>query len=860
MANATRPRDVGAGRFSLARWRSLFAPGARQILKFGLVALAASWLGFYFITGLPYIELETFRATINLHVVTGLVFIPYLVSLVVARRLPGGSPLDVPLVALLGVYLAGTVFSLDWRVSLEVALTAIMAIGVFYVLSDGRALRRWQLEAALMAALLATAVYALWIVGGDYLDWLQLTDAVRGSISAGDLIPPTVPKLHDVGDHPNILGGMLAMALPFFLVAVFRPLPRPLRALAAAALLVIALAVFLSLARSAWLAAGAGAFTSALLLAFATPGGRAFLGRLVPSRPRWRWLLAAATLAVLVVAAIAAVSVLQSVEARPLWLFRASGGPRLDVLGAGAEMIQDYPLYGTGPGLYSLLYPEYSGQFPLHAFHSHNGYLQVAIDLGAFGVAAMILLAAALLWLLAAGLRRAQGGALLSLIACAGALAAFATFSLFDAPNGFKGPLVALAAVGAVAALSYRDAMHSVAPPREGGRWPRLDVVVQLGARVLVPVALAGLLVTWGRLDAAHFYYSEGVANANAARWPEAIAKAERAVELDPQYALYRLQLGVTEGAAYLETRRPALLESALGQLERAVELEPRSAIALVNLSMLLAQGGDRAGARERALAAIEFANSDPAVVLAAGTALETANYGTEAVAAYARAIALDAGLADSPFWNSSSFRRARYLDIIAQSGLVFNTCGYLELARDDLPPGRLTRDQALVACEAQVAANPDDLEQRVSYGGALIDEGDLDAAFVQIDYVLVRQPDNGRARTEFGRWYAAQGEVDAAREQWLLAGQLNQAPALVLLGDSYPPGQVPPEVIDELRSELRGEASQVQFHLIGILYYRSKFFRVSPHVTLLPGEWQQAVPARYSEAVDALERWTAPR
>ncbi|MCI0849654.1 MAG: hypothetical protein J4N26_01720, partial [Chloroflexi bacterium] len=76
----------------------------------------------------------------------------------------------------------------------------------------------------------------------------------------------------------------------------------------------------------------------------------------------------------------------------------------------------------------------------------------------------------------------------------------------------------------------------------------------------------------------------------------------------------------------------------------------------------------------------------------------------------------------------------------------------------------------------------------------------------------------------------------------------------------SYPPGQVPPEVIDELRSELRGEASQVQFHLIGILYYRSKFFRVSPHVTLLPGEWQQAVPARYSEAVDALERWTAPR
>ena len=80
---------------------------------------------------------------------------------------------------------------------------------------------------------------------------------------------------------------------------------------------------------------------------------------------------------------------------------------------------------------------------------------------------------------------------------------------------------------------------------------------------------------------------------------------------------------------------------------------------------------------------------------------------------------------------------------------------------------------------------------------------------------------------------------------------------ALVLLGDSYPAGQVPDEVVDALRSELRGAASQVQFHLTGILYYRFKFFRASPITMLLPGEWQDAVPARYAEANAALARWT---
>lgn len=103
----------------------------------------------------------------------------------------------------------------------------------------------------------------------------------------------------------------------------------------------------------------------------------------------------------------------------------------------------------------------------------------------------------------------------------------------------------------------------------------------------------------------------------------------------------------------------------------------------------------------------------------------------------------------------------------------------------------------------------------------------------------------------------AVDTRLESAKEEWSArvgAPDLNLA--LVLLGDSYEPGQVPGEVVDALQDELRTAASQVQFHLTGILYYRFKFFRSSPFVILLPGDWRDAVPGRFARATAALERW----
>ena len=799
-----------------------------------------------------------------LHVVTAVVFVPYLISLVLGRRLPGGSVLDVPIVALVGVLLLATATSLNWRVSLEVSLTVLMAVGVFYVLSDRRLLRAWQVEAALVLAAVAAALAAIWVVGGDYLDSLRLTNAVRGGLSLGDLLPATVPRVHDVGDHPNLLGAVLAMSVPFLFVALFRPMHAALRTLAAVGVAAVLLAIFLTLSRSAWLGVGTGLLTTGTLLATCSPVGRNLVRHLWPATAPRRWLLASLALAVLVGTGLLVAYLAQSVEARPLWLFRASDAPRWSVMQTGAEMAGDYLPLGTGPGVFSLLYPEYSGRFPVHAFHSHNGFLQTAIDMGIPGVLAMLALAGALGWLLVRALRRTDGPARLSIIACSGAFVTLATFSLFDAPNGFKGPLVMLAAVGAVAVLSSKEGRTRRPPASDSFAWRKVGRVAVLMARAVAPVVMMGVLIVWvARLDIAHYHYSVGLSRANAERWPEALDEAQQAVDLDPTYAIYRLQLGSAQAQAYLDTGNVTLLADARAELERGVELEPRSAIGHANLALLLAVARERDAVLPHALAARRFANSDPTVVLAAGVALEASNWGEEATKAYGQALQLDAGLADSPFWTRTAFRRTRYAAIVSSSALIFNHCLLLGLADAGLPAGPLTRSEALASCQERVAADPGNSGKRVHLAEALMNDGDQSGAFAHLDYVLTRQPDYGPARTVLGRWYEAEGDIEEARVQWLRGGQLNQLDSLVLLGDSYPLGLIPPEVVEATRSELR--RNQEQRDLIGVLYYRFKFFRASPIAILppddlLPDDWQEAVPGRIARARDALERWTAER
>ena len=109
-----------------------------------------------------------------------------------------------------------------------------------------------------MLAGAAAAIWALWNVAGDYKHWLDFARATGGGFHLGDLIPPTVPKVHGVSDHPNILGMTLVLIIPFYIVAAYRAPSLWERWGAAAALLAAAWAIFLMLST---LCLGRGAFS-----------------------------------------------------------------------------------------------------------------------------------------------------------------------------------------------------------------------------------------------------------------------------------------------------------------------------------------------------------------------------------------------------------------------------------------------------------------------------------------------------------------------------------------------------------------------------------------------------------------------
>jgi len=861
---------------------SVEAPSGRRLslVRGGLMIAFAAWLGYYVISGAPYLSLRVFGPTAALHALTAAVAIAYLLYLSFRRRLPGRTFLDWPVFALLLAYGAATAASINWRVSLEMTLQVVMVALVFYVAADHDLLDVGQVRRAFLLVMAAAAACALFQVGRDYWDWLRLARAVDPSWGPGDLLPPTVPRVHGVGDHPNMLAMGLVLAVPFYVVGLLGGRRRLLRLAAAGGLVLSGGALFFTLSRAGWLAAAiALALAAAGWVAVARPH-LALALRLERAEQRGvRLALYATALAALVGVLAVALLLATGWESRPEWLFRGSLSPRLDAMAAGGEMFRDRPLLGTGPGSYGLIYSQYSGSYPVHAMHSHNGYLQAAVDLGVAGVGVMVILVVAAGGALWRGYRRATPEGRLLLVACGASVAGFLVHSLADAPNASKTVLVPLAVVLAMM-------VRAVPAPRRAAVWPTAANGSEAGpspdeGRDLPPaapwaglwrrcfllppftvlVALVALLFFWGNLDGPHHRYSQGLEDADAGRWLEAVPDFQRAVEGDPDFALYQLQLGLSETMAYLSGAPRPLLEQGIGHLERGVALEPRSAVGHANLARAYLLAGHPQEARGSAQEAIRWAGHDPVVAIVAASVLEEAGTAEEAREAYATAIALDASLAFSPFWSGSDFRRQNFEEIVGRSILPLNPCLVGQQLLLPEASTNLDLEQAAQDCRLFILDQPGNVGARVDLATILMAAGQPQEALAILEEAVARHPDDGAVRRALGEWYFKAGDLERAHREWLLGAQLDDPRAAMLLGDSYGPEPVPEEVVRRAQEILySGDTNLtvggVQLYLLGILYYRMKFHRESPTVILVPGEWQEALGGPYAALSEALGRW----
>ncbi len=394
-----------------------------------------------------------------------------------------------------------------------------------------------------------------------------------------------------------------------------------------------------------------------------------------------------------------------------------------------------------------------------------------------------------------------------------------------------------------------------------GQRQPRPPRLVSSGnvPRLLILAFVPLFLGAWLWTDLGHDRYYKSLHLLNKGDLDGAVRQSLDAARLDPAFSVYHLHAGVTQAIDYLVkqehgTTSAGLLDGAIASLRRAVDLEPRGGAGHANLAIALRMDGQRDAAVEQARLAMARSPGDGAISAVAGTIFEWADMPGDAIYAYTNAVTHDAGLIDSPFWEATEFRRDTRETIVA--GTFLSPCQKARVVAmyrgypDDL--------QGLAGACATEVASSNDPRRRSDLAVALASLGRIDDAKREAQAAVDHAPDNAFARTALAIAKAHDGSLDEVRHQLMLAADLGDPDAALLLYYTFkkppPPlagnlslpfeeGDMPDEVKDRLEAALPQSGSLVydqgiQDYLLGILYYRPRFFRESPTSILIPGDW----------------------
>ncbi|MHB8572429.1 MAG: O-antigen ligase family protein [Candidatus Dormibacteria bacterium] len=552
---------------------------------------------------------------VALHLGAGLCLAGWAGHCLTTRRPRLGRLQALALAAWLAVVAGSTVASVDPRVSaLGLAgrfegLSTQLCFGVLVVSSAGPAFRRrprtWLGVVAATAA--AASIYGLvQRFGLDPIDWVVDIPG-RAASTLG---------------NPIVLAGYLDLTIPATVALAL--LTRGLSRFGAGAALVLQLAALTATySRGGWFGAVAGAGVFILL------GHRRAL-------QAWgaRGLALAAGVAAL---GLAGLVLLPGTGPLGVPERLASGFDPHDVsamarqgfLVTGLALVVERPLLGSGPDTVQEVYPERRGALEAVTAPNtvvtklHDEYLQVAATSGLIGLAAWLLLLAALLWPAFRRLwqtRAAPDWTRIGLLAGVIALLGSYVFGFSEVP------LTAGLALWLGWLAGGDPARGAGTRPRRGG--PRTHSVVAGVVGLLVTLVVISL--DGGPLLASADLLA-GRQMEQAQNWSGAAARFLEAVSLDPGVEDYQFQRGLAllEAAPAADPPgRAALLRDAAESFRAAANLTPRDPYAHAALSDALAglAGADRrspdwAPARREAEVSVGIDPLNPNVLVGAGQA-----------------------------------------------------------------------------------------------------------------------------------------------------------------------------------------------------------------------------------------------
>jgi putative inorganic carbon (HCO3(-)) transporter len=389
----------------LLRWQGVLAAQPSGPLTDRLPTLAGIVLC-ALMAGLPLVT----RGGLSL-----LILAAGLLWLIWALHTPAGGlgPINGWLLLLLGIAVVATGCSPVPVAAFKGLLKLVSYLGVYALMRQllAEAPQWWnRIVAALLAGQLVSAVLAIRQLYGDTAELARWADP--NSVADGTI------RVYGPLENPNLLAGYLIPILPIALVALLRWRSWPQRLFAGSALLLGAVALFLSYSRGGWLGMLAALGSLALLLV---------LRQTRQWPPLWRRLFPALLLVAAVAVLVVAVTQVEPLRIRVLSLVAgredSSNNFRINVWLAAIDMIQARPWLGIGPGntAFNLIYPLYQ-QPKFNALSAYSVPLELLVEGGVpYLLAALGLLIASL----RAGLAQLKGESPWALPALA-ALAAIA--------------------------------------------------------------------------------------------------------------------------------------------------------------------------------------------------------------------------------------------------------------------------------------------------------------------------------------------------------------------------------------------------------------------------------------------------
>ena len=322
-----------------------------------------------------------------------------LLWLIWALRTPAGplGAINSWLLLLLGIAVLATGCSPVPVAAFKGLLKLLSDLGVYALMRQllAEAPQWWnRIVAALLAGQLVSAVLAIRQLYGDTAELARWADP--NSVADGTI------RVYGPLENPNLLAGYLIPILPIALVALLRWRSWPQRLFAATALLLGAIALFLSYSRGGWLG---------MLAALGALGLLLVLRQTRQWPPLWRRLFPLLLLVGAVAVLVVAVTQVEPLRIRVLSLVAgredSSNNFRINVWLAAIDMIQARPWLGIGPGntAFNLIYPLYQ-QPKFNALSAYSVPLELLVEGGVpYLLAALGLLVASL----RAGLAQLKG-------------------------------------------------------------------------------------------------------------------------------------------------------------------------------------------------------------------------------------------------------------------------------------------------------------------------------------------------------------------------------------------------------------------------------------------------------------------